>query len=575
MLVVKKLKESYEGAIKEHLISVMLFFLSMVCWSVTVGDQLYKNHVQLDEVFTIGTELLAGLAVGVLLCEAIHNYKKQECEGYVVTSAKSVLINALIMAVSVATTVSCIVMTEFLCDDYKYKDLWDAFEEISRNLIICYVVTYLGLTIFFFYKRSKENTEVYVAKAFCGLMKAELVYGIIALGVVLIIAVFNTLIYDTYKLDLMERIEIILLGLVEYPCILIGLSKTEAQITKFGKAVLSYVFTALLAIAFVIIYIYIFKIIATMKLPSNEVFSILTWLFVFGVFIWTMAQGACDENLQKLFKAFPFFFLPFIVLQFLCLYIRIDNYGFTQSRYLGVVLILFEVVYFGLYSNRIINNKDIMAGVIFILIAASVLILFFPGTNMYSVVTRSQKKSIEKVLALGRDSSSQDLAKAYIAYDAIVDEGGIAGARYIKNNLSDDLIDRMKKASGNTNKDTHKDVYLRRSIDHLDVYGYTDVYYVDISFEGNELQTMADIHAFPIYPLSEDVDLGTVNIASLLTTLAVNDESGADSANQDILSQKIAITGGGVLYITEIHFGYDSEVQDSYKYIRIEGYVLK
>ena len=41
------------------------------------------------------------------------------------------------------------------------------------------------------------------------------------------------------------------------------------------------------------------------------------------------------------------------------------------------------------------------------------------------------------------------------------------------------------------------------------------------------------------------------------------------------ISKKISVNGGGVLYITELRFGYDTEVLNSYNFVSLEGYVLK
>ena len=177
------------------------------------------------------------------------------------------------------------------------------------------MATVIGLTIYFFYKRSKESFEAYLGKAFCGLMKAELVYGIIAIGTALVLWAFDTLIVDIDNLDLFLRIETVLVALVQFPCAIAGLSKTENRLGKFAKVILSYVFTSIEDIAFVIIYIYIIKILITWSFPSNQVFTILTALFSVGVVIWTMAQGCCDEALRKPLKIMPFLFIPFIVLQ--------------------------------------------------------------------------------------------------------------------------------------------------------------------------------------------------------------------------------------------------------------------
>ena len=72
---------------------------------------------------------------------------------------------------------------------------------------------------------------------------------------------------------------------------ILTLSKPSDTISKFGNIMMGYVFPGILAVAFVIVYIYILKILITWTFPSNEAFTIVTALFAAGICIWTMAQG--------------------------------------------------------------------------------------------------------------------------------------------------------------------------------------------------------------------------------------------------------------------------------------------
>ena len=134
---------------------------------------------------------------------------------------------------------------------------------------------------------------------------------------------------------------------MQYPCILVGFSKIEDEVSKFEKVMVTYVLPGLLALAYVIIYTYIIKMLVTWSFPKNQVFAILTTLFCFGVCIWTMAQGLYDDNLKKVFTILPLLFIPCIILQIMCLYMRIAPYGLTLQRYAGIAFVFFEIVYFG------------------------------------------------------------------------------------------------------------------------------------------------------------------------------------------------------------------------------------
>ncbi len=574
MSFVKKLKDVFVNAIKEHVISYVMVIIASILWAVSIDYSSDKGYAR-DTVLPFLYLWILITALGILCIESIHQYRKSKDTAYNLKDKKNVILYAVLGIVSVA-----IGFAFSFFEDIGFEVIEDSFlYEFIPKITICYAVAAFCFTIYFFYKTNEDTTEGYMAKAFCGLMKAELVYMIISLGVLLIIGIFNALIFNTGEWEVIERVEALVVGLVEYPCVLVGLSKSKEQISKFGKIVLSYVFTGLLAVAILIIYAYIIKIIVTFTLPSNEVFGILTALFVGGVIIWTMAQGCCDEQMKKPLSIMPFLFMPFIILQVICIFMRVIDYGLTPSRYMGIAMIIFELIYFGLYIYKFIKKKDLIYNVLFVVIAAAILILIFPVINMESAITLSQKGKIEKYLANKEDAPDYVMQDAYEAYRTIKNDGGLAGSRYIDKHLNEEDIAVLKEYSGQSDYGYQDSDYFYISAQNansrFDIKGHEELYrvntYVSRNYDDPDLYD--GLKKVPLYD-SDGEEVAVVDFSELASKMMEIDKAEGDEFN-DVISDGVKLSGGGILYITYMNIDGDYSRPDEIESIDIEGFLVK
>lgn len=572
-----KIKSIFKEVVNEHRFSFGAFLLSMILWAVTIGDApagdvLYSIY----EIFSTLEWLLVAVSFGLLLCESIHLYKKDTDPSYNPKTKKVLVLNVIIVAAAFLSALQYRILDEYVPRSLFKEGYVNIILDLSRNILIFVSAAIIGLTIYFFYKRSRECTETYIAKAFCGLMKAELVYGIIALGALLIIWAFDTLIYDTYFLDVTGRVEILLLGLVQFPCAVVGLSKTEGEISKFGKIVLSYVFTGIIAVAFVIIYVYIIKIFVTWTFPSNEVFPILTGLFICGFFAWTMAFGCCDEGVKKAISILPFLFIPFIILQIMCLYMRVKDYGLTSSRYFGIVVIVFEILYFAIYTLRFIRKKDYIFTLMFIVIAGVFIVLFMPGVNVYSAVTMSQKGKIIAYLEQGGNASEAIRKNAYEAYKVLNGEGGFSGKKFIDKKLSKEQISDITNSDYQDNDAERTYINVYNEMNSVDVTGFKRLSIVETNL--SDWDGITDIDNIPIYledDESEPVDY--VDFSDIVDTLKEYEKKNiAQTEQEKVIQRKITTKNGKTLLLTRINlFGFTIKDEMDIRSFEIRGYLLE
>ena len=162
---------------------------------------------------------------------------------------------------------------------YLTKDNLD-FDFISK-LSVCYIVTLIAVSLFFIIKNSKKEISEYLLKFFINITRVSMVYFVLAIGAIIIYEIFNMLILD-YKGDFGWRIEILILGLYYVPKMIYSLIDMEEEVIPIYKSLVKYVLMTLVSIAFLIIYMYIIKILILRDMPKNQIFRILTALFVIG-----------------------------------------------------------------------------------------------------------------------------------------------------------------------------------------------------------------------------------------------------------------------------------------------------
>ena len=575
MLGLKKIKNGFIEIVKEHPVSVISMIISMIFWSMTV-DYNSDSYAQCVAIF------LTLFAVVVLPCEVYRLYKRKTDENYSFKNKKNLIVNGIIIAVGtvlsfftgVMFTYDSAVLAKKLGTD---KLSLEVSSEYIYRITACFMIAAVCATLYLFMKKSGESFETYTAKAFCGLMKAELVYLVIFTGLTMILGAFSALIYEL-DFDIYAQVWVLLAGFVQFPCVLLGLSKTEDEISKFGKIMLNYVLTGLLAIAFAIIYVYIVKVFVQWTFPLYMVFGILTALFGFGVFIWTMAQGICEENMRKIFKYMPLLFIPCIIMEIISLGRQISIYGLTLARYAGIAAIVFEIAYFVLYIYNMKKEKNAMPVVFAIVIAVAYVSLLAPGINAYSAVIASHKGNVMKYLEGKTDAKAERKAKE--SYRTIIYSCGAVGEKFADKKLTEEQKNVMLELAGDKYEYESGSFYVcanRREVDSFDISGgYEKLYIADISFNCHD--TMESDRPDGLYEYEVDCGgemIGTVNLEAVVKKLIELDKEEASAEERDsVIDAPVDLIDGGKMIITYISVEY-GEDEGHIENIDASGYVLQ
>lgn len=418
-----------------------------------------------------------------------------------------------------------------------------------EKVTISYFLIINILNFYRFYLNSKVSLSEYLIKVFTNSLKTSILYWVLSIGGILISSVFAYLISDDY--EIIWRFLLLLTGLFYIPNLLLDFNNMKIEVSKFTKVLVKYVLETLVIMAFLIIYLYIFKIIITWDIPSNEIFRILSMLFIIGLPIWTMNDYFKDKDfLNKINNILPFAFIPFIILQVYAVFVRIINNGLTITRYLGIILVMLEVIYVILY---IFKRKKI--DLMFIITSVYVIISFLiPGINMDDLSNRSQVSMIKKYIS---SDNNIDKKKVISAYEYLRNSDG--GEEYLNKYLVKE-IPLIKEFMNNN-------VYER--------FRYINEELSNISYNISDYHNLKDIEFYEYYNKKIDdinIYIEGIDIINLIKEY-LNIYSSGELDDYFRMNHEIVFDTKKII-IKKITISYDSE-EKILDYCKIEGFLLE
>ncbi|MBQ8913090.1 MAG: DUF4153 domain-containing protein [Lachnospiraceae bacterium] len=505
-------------------------------------------------------------------------------------------------------------------------DEWisEAALETYAKFFFLYIMLILGISIYVIIKNSGLSFQRYANTVILNFLKWGLIFFIFNAGIVIILGIFNSLIFEIDEFDLITKFELLLAGIMYFPYALICVLAKKEERSKFNKVVVKYILMPMLIIAMAIIYIYILKMLFTLSVPKNEVFGICAGVFCLGFVISTMAYAYIDadgENADadlnraeqeiagyknsgnsdagsenegignlgiydKIIKYFKYGFIPMVLLEIYAVGVRISAYGVTEDRYMGVVFIIAQIIYL-LWEpiDKLISGfrkKDNAVGygkgyekLIFVAILIYIFTIIVPFTSIEYICFASQKKRMENAI------EKNDYVTAYSAYSQI--NYNKYGKKYIDKSYSKEDIEKLyenyNEAKGYGENDYYYyETYINPNYEQSDIeiYGYSRMYTFDsyiydkIDYKSETLRIEPDTQKVSA---GFDVKLNEI-VEDALTDYGYNYNS--DGRNNYDYSKKPAreyIYGDKKLIITSISFYYYEDGK-TINNLSLRGYVL-
>ena len=450
-----------------------------------------------------------------------------------------------------------------------YKNSFD--EDVLARWLFEYIIVCIFGTIYVLSKKSKIDFEKYTLNLLLNLNQASLIFWIIALGFLFLYGIFVILILETLEFEIFLKILCLFAGFYYIPVILKSFTGEEAEDTKFNKTIFMKVLLPLLLLAMLIIYAYIVKIFILTDVPKNQLFMILSVIFAFAFPIYIINRNYMEKDTfsYKINRLIPYLYIPFIFLQIYSMGLRIKEYGLTPSRYMAIILIIFEV--FSIFLS-ILKNSKYLKEIFLVTIAISVIVMIGP-LNFKRVTLLSQKAIVDKYVESGAkfdelaDNDKMKFAGAYqyIQYDE----------DYINSELSEK--EKKKLSSYNIygywnysnyeyNDNSNEILYLNfyKELDNLNVSEYSKIYKLPytyfstsiLKYENNKIDINIDLHDY------------------IKKLIKANELSYVDGKEAFERNKIIKIDENTDLYLTKIYCNYNNdtkEVED----VNVEGYILK
>lgn len=263
----------------------------------------------------------------------------------------------------------------------------DVVEEWCGRFTVGYVLLTVVAIVYVCHRKSRVGFIEYVLHVCVNFAVSTATYFVLLIGSNFIVSIVNVLFLEGYS-TLSIYVVILLTGIYYVPSCIMAMNHMNNDIRdRTGILLIKYVLSGMTICAMVIVYIYLLKILIMWQIPSNEIFGIVAGLFCLGMPIWMIDYFYRDDTkYMRFLQILPFGLVPVIPVQAYAIGVRIYHNGMTPSRYVGVAVVLFEIVMLFIWRF----GKEKLERVLLFTGAAIIAAFFIPGINMYSMSDRWQ-----------------------------------------------------------------------------------------------------------------------------------------------------------------------------------------
>ena len=519
--------------------------------------------------------------LATMFTEGVLSYEKKEQRIKVIRILCFVL-SAVISAVFVA-------VQEITSSASDIIGVW-----AGRCYIVCILLLMLGI-IYFSHKKSGIGFIEYMMHVVVNFCVTTAIYIILCIGLGLILMILELLFFNNNSLTF-PCCYILLTGFYYVPACIAALSNMDSSIDdEISRVLMTKVLTGMTVCAMVIVYAYLLKILVTWQMPSNEIFGIVSGLFCIGMFIWVIDYYYRDDTKYALFvQRLPYGMIPMIPVQAYAMCVRIYNYGMTTGRYIGMLLIVFEIIMLFIWRFR----RDKIENVILVLCICVVIAGCIPGVNMFSMSDRWQRSMLVPVydkVASGQEITQKEYERMEGAYKYLRWQTGMEDIAEKYDIYAEDFVQMLSISdldmTNLTSLESHY-IHCCQLVGELDVDGYSrfDMVNQDPQYKASVYVTEdgepdVDFSAFRFYRRSDtEEEIFEVDISDFADKCFAYAEEHPDATQEEASEamrpyQQIVIDEDTVFYLNHFEVRYNDGVKDGEEYfkwtlVNISGMVL-
>ncbi|MFA6571059.1 MAG: DUF4153 domain-containing protein [Bacteroidota bacterium] len=176
------------------------------------------------------------------------------------------------------------------------------------------------------------------------------------------------------------------------------LAGLKVSFPKPLKIFVQYILFPIAGIYLLILYVYFFKIIFTWQLPNGWVSSLVIAYSIVGILAYLLIHPLREDSESRWIKIYSRWFfitlIPLLALMTVAIWVRISDYGITESRYFGIIT---NAWLYGISLYFILSKKQLIKAIPISLLVLCILSVVGPWSAM-NVSERNQISRFEKIL---------------------------------------------------------------------------------------------------------------------------------------------------------------------------------
>lgn len=367
---------------------------------------------------------------------------------------------------------------------------------INNRSLVLFSIT----TIFFFGRKESNNYSFYTLDILKSLFISFLYSLILFLGISSIIFTINTLFSlninsDIYFYSFISIFSIFSLSLFIGNLPEIDKDYSKSNLKDVFKTLIKYILIPLILIYTVILYMFFIKIIISKSLPEGIITNLVLWYSIITIIVLFFEEG----KLLSVFRRYqPKLQIPLLAMMLYSIYLRIDQYGFTEKRYILLLLSIWILGVFILY----IKNENFDKRVLPITLSVLFLVINIGPLKSTNIAIKSQNNRLEKIL---KDNNMIENGKIIKSPNIPIEEKediiGILAYFEVRHKLSDIKyldekfeFDNMKNVFGFDQSDLiiaeeYVEYNIYKARESIDLEGIKEAYFIEKGkvIEGKEI----------------------------------------------------------------------------------------
>lgn len=419
-----------------------------------------------------------------------------------------------------------------------------------------------GLTVFFAGVVHRErNFRVHVIAMAVNILISYLYAFVVFLGISLLLAgadlLFGLLVFSDVLFYVASACFLPLMALFFLARVGDGTGEKHKGVLSLIDNVFGNILVPVLSAYVILLYLYIVKIVVLRELPTTSVVNLILWPLALGVLVLFVVDHDREHTAIYYFRRYmPPASLPLLALMYYAWFLRVSQYGMTESRYMVFAMglwLTFAMIHFMVEKREMHMVLPMTLTLIF-------LVAVFGGpVGAESISFRSQKGRLDLLLIENhmlkggkivepKQISKEDRMEIRNIVDYLRLNHDVSGIPYFQG-ASDDIIDNALGEAVDG-----EDLSLNFEEDRgFDIEGYDRMYMVESYSDGETEREGIRIRRQKgiidiLYPGSEEADL-SVDLQDLREKIQI-----LKREKENVVPEDLIITGENSLYRCKVSF---------------------